>query len=371
MRIPSIGSTEIIILGLAVLLALSLGVVVGAFLFVDPARIGRTAHESPSPTLHVVGTPTPLVTAPTSTPTSTPEPTVGPADTPQPTPTSTSTPEPTTAPTDTPQPTPAPTNTSQPTQTPTITAQPTLQPTSTPGEPPHIRSFTASPDPIERGGTVTLAWEAPGTISVGITRLTEEGDIFLMPEALGLPASGSITLQVPDDYVEHVKYYLGARDPNGVLYKAYVTVGIICRYDEYMAPRCPLTKDYVWAAYEPFEWGHMVWRSDTLEIYVLYADGTYETHEDTWQEGDPVDIPGTPPPGLHAPVRGFGNLYAQQPHIRERLGWATAPEAGYTMHVETIRGGSGRYPGRSIYFTLPDSRVVNLYPFTSTWEIIP
>jgi hypothetical protein len=371
MRIPSIGSTEIIILGLAVLLALSLGVVVGAFLFVDPARNGRTAHENPSPTLHVVGTPTPLVVALTATPTSTPEPTRGPTDTPQPTPTSTSTPEPTTAPTDTPQPTPTSTNTPQPTQTPTITSQPTLQPTSTPGEPPHIRSFTASPDPIERGGTVTLTWEAPGTISVGITRLTEEGDIFLMPEALDLPASGSITLQVPDDYVEHVKYYLGARDPNGVLYKAYVTVGIICRYDEYMAPRCPLTQDYVWAAHEPFEWGHMVWRSDTLEIYVLYADGTYETHEDTWQEGDPVDIPGTPPPGLQAPVRGFGNLYAQQPHVRERLGWATAPEAGYTMHVETIRGGSGRYPGRSIYFTLPDSRVVNLYPFTSTWEIIP
>jgi len=70
-------------------------------------------------------------------------------------------------------------------------------------------------------------------------------------------------------------------------------------------------------------------------------------------------------------VRGFGNLYAQQPHIRERLGWATAPEAGYTMLVETIRGGSGRYPGRSIYFTLPDYHVVNLYPFTSTWQIIP
>jgi hypothetical protein len=356
MRIPSIGSTELIILGLAVLLALSLGVVVGAILLADSAQDVRTAHESPSPTLHVVGTPTPLVVALTATPTSTPEPTRGPTDTPQPTPTSTSTPEPTTAPTNTPRPTP----------TPTLTLQPTLQPTSTPGEPPQIRSFTASPDPIERGGSVTLAWEAPGTISVGITRLSEDGDIFLTPEAVGLPASGSITLQVPDDYVEHVKYYL-----SGVLHKAYVTVGIICRYDEYIAPRCPLTQDDVWAAYEPFEWGHMVWRSDTLEIYVLHADGTYETYEDTWHEGDPVDIPGTPPPGLHAPVRGFGNLYAQQPHVRERLGWATSLEAGYTMHVETIRGGSGRYPGRSIYFTLPDNRAVNLYPFTSTWTTWP
>ena len=204
-----------------------------------------------------------------------------------------------------------------------------------------------------------------------LNHIDSEGDIFLMPEALGLPASGAITLQVPDDYVEHVKYYLGARDPNGVLHKAYVTVGIICRYDEYIAPRCPLTQDYVWAAYEPFEEGYMVWRSDTREIYVLYTDGRYESYEDTWNEGDPVDIPGAPPPGLHAPVRGFGNLYAHQPHVREGLGWATALEAGYTMHVETIRGGSGRYPGRSIYFTLPNNHVVNLYPFTSTWQIVP
>jgi hypothetical protein len=232
-------------------------------------------------------------------------------------------------------------------------------------------SFTASPDPVERGGTVTLTWNAPRTTSVGITRLSAEGDIFLETEALDLPASGSIALQVPEEYTESVKYYLGARDANGVLHKAYVTIGIICRYDEYIAPRCPLTQDAIWAAYEPFERGHMVWRSDTREIYVLYADGSYETFEDTWHEGDPVDIPGTPPPGLHAPVRGFGNLYAHRSRVREGLGWATAPEAGYTMGVETIRGGSGRYPATSVYFTLPDGHVVNLYPFTSTWEIIP
>jgi hypothetical protein len=274
--------------------------------------------------------------------------------------TSTCTPEPTTTSTDTPKPTP----------TPTKTSQPTPRPTSTSNRPLQILSFVGSPDPVERGGTVTLTWSAPRATSVGITRLSPEGDIFEETEALDLPVSGSIALQVPGEYTERVKYYLGARDANGVLHKAYVTIGIICRYDEYMAPRCPLTQDSIWAAYEPFERGHMVWRSDTREIYVLYADGSYETYADTWHEGDPVAIPGSPPPGLHAPVRGFGNLYARQPRIRERLGWATAPEAGYTMEVETIRGGSGRYPAISTYFTLPDNQVVNLYPFTSTWEII-
>jgi hypothetical protein len=234
-----------------------------------------------------------------------------------------------------------------------------------------IRTFTASPDPIERGGTVTLTWDAPGAEGVGITRLSPDGDIFVATEALDLPALGSIDLQVPGDYVESAKYYLGARDANGVLAKAYVTVAVICSYDEYFAPRCPLTQDEVWAAYEPFEHGDMIWRSDSSEIHVLYDDGSYETYTDTWQEGDPVTISGAPPPGLYAPVRGFGNLYASQPHVRERLGWATAPESGYTMMVETIPGGSGRYPGISTYFSLPDSRVVNLYPFTTTWQKLP
>jgi hypothetical protein len=281
-----------------------------------------------------------VLTAPSLTPTCTLEPTVAPIDTPQ------------------------------PTSTPTSTPRPTSRPTRTPSRPLQILSFTARPDPIEREGTVTLAWNAPGATSVGITRLSPEGGIFVKTEGFDLPASGSIALQVPEEYTESVEYYLGARDANGALHKAYVIVGIICRYDEYMAHRCPLSQDIIWAAYEPFERGHMVWRSDTQEIYVLYADGSYETYEDTWREGDPVDVPGSPPPGLHEPVRGFGNLYAHQPRVREVLGWATAPEAGYDMEVETIRGGSGRYPAISTYFTLPDNRVVNLYPFTTTWEIV-
>ena len=266
--------------------------------------------------------------------------------------------EPTAVPTDSPQPTP------------TSTAKPASRPSTTPDEP-QILSFTASPDPVEREGTVTLTWNMSCMTGASITRLSPTGDIFLETEARDLPARGSVALKVPDEYTEAVKYYLGARDANGVLYRAYVTVGIICRYDEYMAPRCPLTQDAIWTAYEPFERGHMVWRSDTRQIYVLYNDGSYEIYEDTWHEGDPIETPGSPPSGFYAPVRGFGNLYAAQPDLRERLGWATAPEEGFTMRVETVRGGSGRYPGTSVFFTLPNNGKVNLYPFTSTWKILP
>jgi hypothetical protein len=234
-----------------------------------------------------------------------------------------------------------------------------------------IVSFAASPDPIERGGTVTLSWDAPGAASVGITRLSEAGDIFLETEASDLPVSGAITVQVPDTYLESVSYYLGARDANGVLRKSYVTAGIQCPYKETLSPRCPLTRDATWAAYQPFERGHIVWRSDTREITVLYDDGIYETHEDSWQEGEALELPGTPPPGFYAPVRGFGKLYASRPDLRDKLGWATTPETGYTMTVETVPGGSGRYLGIGVHFTLPDGRVIELYPFSSTWQLAP
>ncbi len=299
-----------------------------------------------------------------------------PVPTGEPSPTASVTPIPTSIPLLTSIPTPSsiptPTVTPHPTPVPTIPKPvPTTAPTFTPAAALQILSFAATPDPVTRGDMVTLTWDAPGAASVGITRLSEDGDIFLATEALDLPATGSIALQVPEDYVESVKYHLGAHDVNGVLYHAYVTVGIICQYEEHMAPRCPLTQARVGAAYQPFERGDMIWRDDTDEIYVLHGDGSYESYEDTWQEGNPVNIPGSPPSGLLAPIRGFGNLYANQPHLPEKLGWATVPEAGYTMTVETIPGGSGRYPGTSTFFTLPDNRVIALYPFSSTWSFFP
>jgi hypothetical protein len=234
-----------------------------------------------------------------------------------------------------------------------------------------ILAFTANPNPVARGGTVTLSWDTVRVSGVSITLISEEGGIFLETEALDLSATGSLTVRVPEDYVESVTYYLGARSASGARYEAYATVRILCPYDTYLAPRCPLARKQVWAAYERFERGHMVWREDTREITVLYDNGSYETYEDTWQEGDPVDISGSPPPGHFAPVRGFGHLYAGQSHLRERLGWATTTEVGYTMTVETLPGGSGLYRVSGTYYTLPDGRVISLYPFSSTWYPLP
>ena len=88
-------------------------------------------------------------------------------------------------------------------------------------------------------------------------------------------------------------------------------------------------------AFEQFQNGMMVW-IDVQDVYnpihtvlVLYKDGTFARFDDTWTEDQPIDDPLiTPPTGLYQPVRGFGKVWREAPDVRDRLGWATAPEQG-------------------------------------------
>jgi hypothetical protein len=95
------------------------------------------------------------------------------------------------------------------------------------------------------------------------------------------------------------------------------------------------TEQVVSTAYQPFENGAMLWISRTTYtqerlIYVLFNDGTFQQFDDTWRDGDPINGGLTPPAGRYEPVRGFGKVWREGTgaRVRERLGWATAPEAG-------------------------------------------
>ncbi len=233
-----------------------------------------------------------------------------------------------------------------------------------------LLSFTASPDTIDRGGTVTLAWDVPGASRVGISRYGAiVGD--LGQGVSDLAPSGSMALPVPDEHTTSVAFFLSAHDANGVsIYSQPVTVNIRCRYDEHIARLCPLTHQYVQAAFQAFENGFLVWRGDTREIYAIYNQGGREIFPDTWNEGDPVNISETPPAGRFAPARGFGKLWSTQPGVREKLGWGTAQEVGYTMLVETVIENTSRYSPVSTFFKLPDERIVRFYGGNS-WELLP
>ena len=101
---------------------------------------------------------------------------------------------------------------------------------------------------------------------------------------------------------------------------------------------CPMTMPKtIPMAMQHFERGHMIYLDLTgtsigqylpKRIYVMFDDGTGTYFPDYYQgEPQPTQTP-PPPPGLLAPTLGFGKVWRDQDKVRERLGWALAPEKG-------------------------------------------
>ncbi len=94
----------------------------------------------------------------------------------------------------------------------------------------------------------------------------------------------------------------------------------------------------VWAAYQPFERGSMLWRSDSDTSYVFYANGTWSPIAEGW-DGGPAEDRGTPPPGLQAPQRGFGYVWSRSDEMFNGLGWANDQEKGFCAWVQEFEQG--------------------------------
>lgn len=94
----------------------------------------------------------------------------------------------------------------------------------------------------------------------------------------------------------------------------------------------------VWAAYQPFERGSMLWRSDTDTAYVFYAGGEWFPVQEQW-DGGPVADRGAPPSGYMAPERGFGFVWSRRDDIFTGLGWASNREMGFCALVQNFDRG--------------------------------
>jgi len=111
------------------------------------------------------------------------------------------------------------------------------------------------------------------------------------------------------------------------------------------------------AALQPFQFGTMVWRSDTRQIYVLYGDGSCAIFDDTWTEGQPEwDASISAPEGLIQPKRGFGKVWREQEGVRDRLGWALVEEQGHTVIVQSFEHGTLVGMGEITFVIVDDGR---------------
>jgi hypothetical protein len=113
---------------------------------------------------------------------------------------------------------------------------------------------------------------------------------------------------------------------------------------------CPTAKSgMIWAAWEPFQYGEMFWRSDLDWTYVLHrqngtdaSSGDWSTGEDAWKwdQSFPDGRGLTPPAGMSEPVRGFGFAWFNfLGGPSSGLGWATSQEKGFCANLQPFEKG--------------------------------
>jgi hypothetical protein len=186
--------------------------------------------------------------------------------------------------------------------------------------------------------------------------------------------TGSFQYEIPLDERNVSRFYLVVLDQQERYADGNVSVILRCPEAWFFSPPpdvCPTTPLTSDAAEQHFERGVMIWVQQEDRLYVLYADNQsspkWEPFTDDWDEGEPVDDPSlVPPGGLYQPVRGFGLVWRDNPHVRQRLGWATGQEMGFGTVVQ--RTTLSKY--NSTYIRALDGNVWHLGPERASWEKI-
>ncbi len=222
---------------------------------------------------------------------------------------------------------------------------------------------------------MTLAWTAAAEW-VRLTPLDSQGRLTNV--SISLPISG--TLVVTPEAGGNSQGYILFAASGDTSTSAAVTVRLRCQA-EWFFPNppsvCPLSAPHAAAmAAQPFEHGLMLWADQWTSggpaILALINGGVsgrgeWQEWPDQWVAGMPESDPTlTPPPGLFEPRRGFGKLWREQVALRDKLGWATAPEAA-------LPGGLWQWDAlakyNSVYITGPGGLVYVLGPEHASWAV--
>ncbi len=240
---------------------------------------------------------------------------------------------------------------------------------SSPPQPPKILSFTANVPIADPGETITLSWQTSHANEVTLYHLV--GGVF--GSFWNVAPTGAMTYTISAGSRNDETFALFASNEEFPFDSATLTLPLTCPFVWFFTPEpdvCPQEAALLSAAAEQqFEHGVMIWVGEENRIYVLFDDTIYTdgwaAFEDTWQEGDPVDDPSIiPPPGFYQPQRGFGLVWRDQPTIRDRLGWALAPEVGGDTAVQR----TSYYKYNHTYLKALDNNVWHLFPERSDWE---
>jgi hypothetical protein len=228
-------------------------------------------------------------------------------------------------------------------------------------DPPQIVDFSASAETVPNQAGVTFSWEAIGDEAYFYAcPAASEEDCPRPLDTTPIPLMHTTPTISGFQYTGPVRYRLEVIGADKTVTED-VTVEITCSQAFLGAftgfKACPPSPPIaVFAAWQPFQGGVMLWFSDTRQIWVMTNDDQrVQVFDDLYREGEPSPD-AVAPEGLVTPARGFGKIWEQLGGAESALGWAMASESGFD---------SARQPaGLRSYTTYIQGPAVNIYAIT-------
>lgn len=220
-------------------------------------------------------------------------------------------------------------------------------PSSQQEQPRSILSFTSSAYASDPGETVTLSWTTRNADRVWIAERLfipspgGSGTVQIVRLFDHLPGSGSLEVTLPDTQESSVTYQLALSDPQ--MGAPDVSTALTVELNTTISITTQL-------AFQSFEKGYMVWRADTGTVYVFYgAQGGPLATYPLSSYASLADNTDEAPDGYYSPINAFGRVWK---HYVSNIGWATAPENGYSGTIEQA--------GSSLSIPFPNGNIAHI-----------
>lgn len=113
-----------------------------------------------------------------------------------------------------------------------------------------------------------------------------------------------------------------------------------------------------------FDNGLMIWRSDTSLVWVLTNDGAVRAYPwDAYKQLPDNTYFGNPPDYKRLrPIFAFGQIWGNDEVLRNKIGWPTLPEIGFSTAIQQL--------GSTSYFTELDQTIIQINA-NNTWTRLP
>jgi hypothetical protein len=242
-------------------------------------------------------------------------------------------------------------------------------------------AFGVSPTEADPGEMVVLGWQATGASATICP--TARFVLFDEDDCRRVPLVGTTAFTIPPEakgfqQISFVLTIQGAASADPAIAQASVALKCDATWffsDEPQAGICPREALHTYAAAQHFERGIMIWLEKPGRYYILEGTALFEgaTRNRVDIIEDPLEVVQDtssevqPPPGLHAPVSGFGLVWrgdvTGSPGYRKRLGWALEPEFGYDaiLQCDTAYPSGGR-SWQTCYLLGPEGDTFVLHP---------